>query len=253
MRSAGVAPPGAGESAAASACSGSWPGRIASMSQVVPPGLLRRAGNRPAKTKDDLPLPEPADHRDQPVRLDLGGDVQGPVVPPEEEGGILLAKRQEAAIRADRGFDVRGTLGRLAVDRGDQVLQLVRVVDASAQIDPGLKPKEAFGLVVEAGQEDRDDRKVVLPGLAIEGDLDLAVLPGAHALAEEHGDRAGPAELFLEERLPGLAGRQVGAIEEASDAGFGQARTDRRDRARIGTAVTEENVARDRRNHGVTQ
>ena len=169
-----------------------------------------------------------ADHRDQRVRLDLGGEVSGPVVAAEEEGGVLLAKRQQAAIRADGGLDGGGALGRLAVDRRDQVLQLVRVVGVGAQVDPGLQREEALRLVVEAGQQDRDDREVVLAGLAVEGDLDLAVLPGAHALAEEHGDRAGPAELSFEKRLPGLAGRQAGPIEEAGDAGFAQARADRR-------------------------
>ncbi len=122
----------------------------------------------------------------------------------------------------------------------DQVLQLAWVVGAGAQIDPGLEREETFGLVVEAGKQDRDDRKVVLASLAVEGDLDLAVLPGAHARAKEHGDRAGAAELLLEKRLPGLAGRQAGPIEEAGDARFTQARADCLDRVRIGAAVAEE-------------
>ena len=92
----------------------------------------------------------------------------------------------------------------------------------------------------------------MLAALAIEGNLDLAALPGAHALAEEHGDRAGPAERRLEKRLPGLAGGQPGPIEEAGNAGFGQSRTHRRDRLRIGTAVAEKNVAGARHNHNVT-
>ena len=86
------------------------------------------------------------------MRLDLGGQVGDPVVATEEEGGVLLAERQQAAIRADGGLDCVGALGRLAVDRRDQVFQLGRIVDAGAQIDPGLELEEAFWLVVEAGQ-----------------------------------------------------------------------------------------------------
>ena len=44
----------------------------------------------------------------------------------------------------------------------------------------------------------------------------------------------------LEKWLPGLAGRQPGAIKEAGDAGFGQARAHRRDRLRVGAAVAKE-------------
>ena len=63
------------------------------------------------------------------------------------------------------------------MDRRDQVLQLDRVVGLGRQIDPDLELKEAFGLVVEAGQQNRDDREVVLVTLAVESDLNLAVLP----------------------------------------------------------------------------
>jgi hypothetical protein len=61
----------------------------------------------------------------------------------------------------------------------------------------------------------------VLAVLAVEGDLNLAVLPGAHALSEEHGDRARPGKLLLKKRLPRLAARQPGPIEETGYAHFG--------------------------------
>jgi hypothetical protein len=118
--------------------------------------------------------------------------------------------------------------------------QLGGVVGVGAQVDPGLQCQDTFGLVVDARQQDLDDREVVLAGLAVEGDLNLTVLPGAHPLAEEHRDRAGTAELFFEKRLPGLAGRQSGPIEEAVDAGFAQTRAHGGDRIRIGSAVPRE-------------
>ena len=220
------------------------------MSQVMPPGLVRSFREQAGEDQGGLAAARAADHCHHLVALDFAQQVLACLLAAEEEAGVFLAKWQQAAIRAYAGFELgRGVFFRLAVDRGDQRLELCRVVEIGAQVDPGLEAEEAGWLVVEARQQDRDDGEVALAALAVEGDLDLAVLPGAHALAEEHGDRAGPTELSFERRLPGLPRRQAGPIEETGDAGFAQACADRLDRVRIGTAVAEKNLAGGCRNH----
>ena len=81
---------------------GCAPGRVTTTRQLALPGSApdRSCGSRPARTRDDLPTPDwPMTARnrlwpqilDQPLHL-------GPA--PEEEPGVLLLERLQAAVRA---------------------------------------------------------------------------------------------------------------------------------------------------------
>ena len=84
----------------------------------------------------------------------------------------------------------------LALDGGEQALQGFGLVEARAQVDPGVEGQEgAEGDVVglQAGQQHGDDRErgggLLGTGLAVEAELDLAVLPAADALGAEQDDQ----------------------------------------------------------------
>ena len=71
-----------------------------------------------------------------------------------------------------------------------------------AQVDPGLKLEEAAGRILDLGQEHGDDRELAAGalrlGLPVEGELDLALLPGTQARrADEDGNRAAAGDGLL--------------------------------------------------------
>ena len=114
----------------------------------------------------------------------------------------------------------------LALGGGEQALQGLGLVEAGAQVDPGVERQEGAERDVvglQAGQQDRDDRErgrgPLGGGLPVEAELDLAVLPAADAgWAEQDDERAAVAEGRLELRLPGPAAGQGVAVEEGAQA-----------------------------------
>ena len=85
--------------------------------------------------------------------------------------------------------------------------------------------EEAAGRVGDLGQEDRDDGKGSLDPfrfrLPVEGELDLAVLPGAEASGpDEHGNSATVGQATLERGQPGLSGGELVTVEKGGEAGL---------------------------------
>jgi len=102
----------------------------------------------------------------------------------------------------------------LALRADDEALQGLRVVvEATAQIDPGVEAEEASdgdGVVCEPRQQHRNHRKPLTRldsrNLAIKAELDLAVLPLPEAVWPDKRKKgaAGP-EMLLKPGLPGAA------------------------------------------------
>ena len=198
-----------------------------------------------------MPLPE------RPIRVrsgwcaDLLDQPRDLVLAAEEQAGILLAEGEQAAIGADR-LAQGGAGDRLAADALEQQVELAGVVGVGAQVDPGLQLQEAAGRVGDLGQDDRDDREdaalALQLGLAVEGELDLAPLPGAEpGGADQHGDRTAAGDALLQGGEPGLAGGQLVAVEEGGEAGGLERRAQAQHRIRVGTAVAQKHVRRRQR------
>ena len=112
--------------------------------------------------------------------------------------------------------------------------------------------QEAAGRVLDLGQEDGDDREAAAGalrlGLPVEGELDLALLPGAEpGRADEDGDRAAAGDALLQGGEPGLAGGELVAVEEGGEAGGLERRAQAQHRFRVGAAVAQEDVRRRQR------
>jgi len=126
----------------------------------------------------------------------------------------------------------RSLIDRLALRASDQALKGLGVVEAVAQIDPGVEVEEPpdWGCVVrEPWQEHRDNGKrlcrLCRGRLAAEAELDFAVLPLADPEGtEEHDQRAARPEMLFEPGLPGLAGGKRVAVEKRAEACFLEAR-----------------------------
>jgi hypothetical protein len=74
---------------------------------------------------------------------------------------------------------------------------------------------------VGTGQEHRDDRKAGFLALTLKREIFLTLLPGAHlAGADAHGHRTTVREYTLQRLRPGLAGREIPAIEKDREALF---------------------------------
>ena len=78
-------------------------------------------------------------HRNQAVRAQLASELLHLDLAPEEQGGIFLAERQQAAIWAETLAQAAGVSRRHASDPAQQTLQLSGIVHVGAQIDPGLQ------------------------------------------------------------------------------------------------------------------
>ncbi len=123
----------------------------------------------------------------------------------------------------------------MALRAGDEALQPLDVVEARALIDIGVeleKPSDRDGVVREARQELRNDRKdlrcLLGRNLAADPDLDFALLPLPEAVwpDERQKGAAGP-EMLFQPRLPGLPGRKGIAVEEGAKSGLLEARAQR--------------------------
>ena len=77
-----------------------------------------------------------------------------------------------------------------------------RIVAPIPQIDPGVEADETRDRIA-ARQQDRHDRKIRFPRLAIEGEVQFALLPLAEtARADEDNDRAAIRQRSLEDLRP---------------------------------------------------
>ena len=159
-----------------------------------------------------------------------------------EEGGVFLAEILQAAVGADAGlraahavFQIRPR--RLAFDRLGENLQRQRLLDAGAEIHPGVLPDEAQR-GVRTGQHHRDDGEAGLFVLARERSELFALLPRAHVVrADEHRDRAAAIDQALQFLGPGLAGPEIPAVEENAQARRAQLVPDRLDQRRVARVV----------------
>jgi hypothetical protein len=242
-----------GSKVSISACRGSAPGRRSTI--CLPDRLLAGAllppQSREQTGEDDrrLAAAGAADQGDEVLLAQLieeGGDR---VLAAEEEAGILLAERQQTAIRADGLADDATVGGRSTTDAGEQQLELRGVGEVGAEVDPGLELEEAAGRVLDLGQEDGDDGEgaalALCLCLVVEGKLDLALLPSAKTRgADKDGDGAAARDASLEGRKPRLAGEELVAVEEGGEAGLLQACLDLAHRFRVGAAVAQESVER---------
>src|SRR3954454_21396972 len=143
---------GGGSNARTSACSGSGPGRSVRTAQVAPVPAPAQGRDQAGEDDRRLAAARAPDERDQPGPADLAGELLDLLLPPEEQPRVLLAERQEAAVRADRLPDAPRPVHRLAADAGEQELELRRVVGVAAQVDPGLEAQEPPPRVVDLGQ-----------------------------------------------------------------------------------------------------
>ena len=96
----------------------------------------RLAAARAADDRDDI------GRRALPDLLDKLFDE---ALPAEEEARVLLAERQKAAIGREAGEQLfgRGGVDRLALRAGDEALEAFRLIEAVAQIDPGVEAEKA--------------------------------------------------------------------------------------------------------------
>ena len=97
-----------------------------------------------ARTADDR------DHIARRALPDLLEQLVNEPLPAEEEAGVLLAEGEKAAIGREAREQLfgRGDVDRLALRARDEALQALRLVEAVAQIDPGVEVEKA---------PDRDD------------------------------------------------------------------------------------------------
>jgi len=171
----------------------------------------------------------------------------------EEQARVLLAERQKAAIGREAGKQLfrRGGVDRLALRARDEALEAFRLIEAVAQIDPGVEAQKAAdrdGVVCEPRQQHRDDRKrlprLCRRRLTVEAELNLAVLPLAEALGSgEHDERAARRKMLFEPGLPGLSGGEVVPIEESVEARLLEPHAQRLRLGRIGPRVAQKDVA----------
>jgi hypothetical protein len=161
-----------------------------------------------------------------------------------EEGRVLLAERLQAAVGADlraRVTSPLGWAGGLAADGLGQ--QLEAAVEIGAEVDPGVEAEEAQGRVLGARKDDRDDREGRVLGLAVEGLVLLALLPGTKAVgAEQHGHGAAVGEGILERLGPRAARGEIPAVEEDPEPVGVQGLGDALDHRLVGAAVAQEDV-----------
>src|SRR5262249_49407751 len=155
----------------------------------------------------------------------------------------------QAAIGAERLAEGAGGGRRDPAEAGEQPLELDGVGKIGAKVNPGLQLEEATGWVLDLGQEDGDNRKAVASALRLslpdEGELDLALLPGAEAhRTDEDGHRAAAGDGLLQGGKPGLAGGEVVAVEESGETSRLQVSLDPAHRFRVGAVVAQEDVSR---------
>ena len=170
----------------------------------------------------------------------------------EEQAGVLLPERQQAAIGTEPGeARVAGdAIDRLSLNAADQPLQRLGIVEAAAQVDPSAEAQEATQrniAVFQTLQQHRQDRewpvRLLACCLTVEAELNLALLPGSDARrAEQDRYRVAAGDRLLELRLPGLTGRQRVAVQEGRDAGRGQARPQRLRPRTVGAAIADEDL-----------
>ena len=126
-------------------------------------------------------------------------------------------------------------------------MHLRRIGEIGAQIDPGLQAQEPARRVCDFREQDRNHWKSAPGpfgfGLAIEGELDLAALPGPQAgRADEDNDRTAGGDGLLECGEPLLAGGKLIAVEEGGNTRLCQPRLNLSRRFRVGTAVAQEDI-----------
>ena len=130
------------------------------------------------------------------------------------------------------------------------MLQAFGLVEARAQIDPGIKAKKGAdrdGVGGEPRQEHGNDRKSRsrLSGrrLTFEAELNLAVLPLTNTLgSDQHDERVARPHLMLEPGLPRLAGRKAVAVKKCAKACLCEARPQRLRRGAVRPGVAEKDV-----------
>ena len=216
-------------------------------SQTNPPSPRRRRGIRPARTTDDLPLPDAPTTATNGWRASVAASVSVKAARPKKNGSSSSRNGPQAAVGADLGadgFDLlqRERPRRLPANGGGQDLERRFVRGARRQIDPGVELEEAQRRI-GAGEQHRDDRKARLPPLPVERQIPLPLLPGAEAFGtEEDGDGAAGRERPLQRLRPRLSGGEIPAVEEDADAAIVQAPGDLRHRRMIDRVIAEEDV-----------
>ena len=118
-----------------------------------------------------------------------------------------------------------------------------------AEVNPGIEEEKTGSEIRRLGEEDRDDREAAASafrlGLPFEGELDLALLPGAQAhRTDEDGHRAAAGDGLLQGGKPGLAGRELIAVKEGGKTSHLQVSLDPVHRVRVGAVLAQEDVSR---------
>ena len=164
-------------------------------------GALLLAQRREQAGEDDRRLAaagaaEDGDDVGRRALADLGDQLVDEALAAEEQAGVLLAERQQAAIGAQASEVAGEAVDGPALRGGEQALQGLGLVEAGAQVDPGVQVQEGaerdvVGLQVR--QQDGDDRErargLLGIGLPDEPELDLAMLPAADAGGAEQDDQ----------------------------------------------------------------
>ena len=210
----------------------------------------RRAGSRPARASEDLPLPDGPTRQQEGAGLQLFEQALDVGLAPEEEVGVLLVEGLQAAVGGTVGAAVERAVGAEgdALDRADEGLQAARALDPCAQVDPGAgreegrEPARVEG-VGELGQEDEEEAEGAVGGCAAQGDPELLALPVADVVGpEEDGAGLRGGEPLGELLLPVPAGDEVPGVEPGLEAGALEVFREPLHRRLVAGVVGEEDV-----------
>ena len=104
----------------------------------------RSSGTSPARTSEDLPLPEAPARATKPAALELLKQALDLAVATKEERRILLAEHLQSAIGRNVLAGCHRHIGpeRDAFDRVDQILQRAPVIAAAAKVNPRTRAQE---------------------------------------------------------------------------------------------------------------
>ena len=194
-----------------------------------------------------------AEHGEEACRLQLLEQPLHVGVAPEEELGVLLLERLEAAVRTDRRAS--GSIGT-AGPSGMPLIAVTSawnaalVVEAAPEVDPRARPqerREAGGVerLREPGEEDEEDPELEILRRAVERDRNLLVLPRAAVVrADEDRAGAGRGQALRQARLPVGAGYERPDVEPGLEPGTLQPLRDPLDDRLVGAVVRQEDVER---------